>query len=101
MKVVDLTTRLPGGKPVQFESVAENGECKLMKVLIKAGAVLAKHTAPVPASVLVISGMGTMEVAGEKVNLKPGIMVSFEAMTPHEARAESDLTLLVLKYPAS
>ncbi|HEY5037818.1 MAG TPA: hypothetical protein VIJ93_01955, partial [bacterium] len=68
MKVVDLTTELPGEKPVQFEPVEENGECKLTKILMKSGAVLTKHTAPVPASVLVISGTGTMEVAGEKVN---------------------------------
>lgn len=101
MKVVDWMIRPLGEKSVQFESVEETGGCQIMKVVMKAGAVLARHTAPVSASVLVISGTGTMEVAAEKVVLKQGTMVSFPAMTPHEARAESDMTLLVLKYPAS
>ncbi len=72
-----------------------------MKVVMKAGSVLARNTVPVAVSILVISGAGTMEVAAEKVVLKPGMMVSFPAMTPHEAQAESDMTLLVLKYPVS
>jgi quercetin dioxygenase-like cupin family protein len=101
MKVVDFTTRPPGEKSVQFESVEETDGCQILKVVLKAGAVLAKHTAPVAVSVLVIYGAGIMEVAAETVVLKQGTMVSFPAMTPHEARAESDMTLLVLKYPAS
>ena len=101
MITIDLMALSPGVKDVRFEAVGEKGGCKLTKVWIKAGAVLARHVSPVPASVLAVSGTGIFEVSGERIHLKPGVIVSFDAMIPHEARAESDLTLLVVKYPPS
>lgn len=99
MDRIDLTDPATDGKDVRLETVGEKGGCKLVKISIKAGAELARHVSPVPASVLAVSGTGTFEVSGERVRLKPGVMVSFDAMTPHGAQAESDLTLLVVKYP--
>lgn len=99
MQILDMPAPEVGGKDVQFTHLMDQGGWQLIRIFLRKGAVLRRHVSPIPATVAVISGEGIMEVGEEQADLRPGRMVSFGAGDPHEIRAKSDLSFLVVKYP--
>ena len=74
---------------------------RILGIRLRNGAVLSKHKAPEPITVLCLDGEGTF-YAGENLEesqkMKRGTLVTLAADIDHEARAEPELHLLVTRF---
>jgi quercetin dioxygenase-like cupin family protein len=77
---------------------------RILGIQLRNGAVLSKHKAPEPITVLCLDGEGTF-YAGENLEesqkMKRGTLVTLAADVDHEARAEPGLHLLVTRFIGS
>jgi quercetin dioxygenase-like cupin family protein len=74
---------------------------RLLSIRLRNGAVLSKHKAPEPITVLCLDGEGTFYAGAdleESQKMKRGTLVTLPANVEHEARAENDLHLLVSRF---
>lgn len=73
----------------------------IMEVTLTKGAVLSKHKAAEPITVLCLAGTGKF-FAGEDLEneqeLRAGTFLTLEAEIPHEVIAKPDLIILVTKF---
>jgi len=74
---------------------------RILGIRLRNGAVLSKHKAHEPITVLCLDGEGTF-YAGENLEesqkMKRGTLVTLAADVDHEARAEPELYLLVTRF---
>lgn len=73
----------------------------IMEVALSNNAVLSKHTAAEPITVLCLAGTGTF-FAGDDLQdeqpLEPGTFITLEANVSHQVVAEPELRVLVTKF---
>ena len=88
-------------KPIQAREIFNGARRRIMEVEINENAVLTKHKAAEPITVLCLAGTGKF-LAGpaleESVELTPGVFITLEADVLHEVAAEPYLRVLVTKY---
>ena len=81
-----------------------NGERRRMvEVKLTGGAVLPKHHAAEPISVLCLAGSGTFRAGPDletSQKLVPGTLITLEAMVEHDVTAEPAVRILVTKFKA-
>jgi quercetin dioxygenase-like cupin family protein len=77
---------------------------RLLSIRLRNGAILPKHKAPEPITVLCLDGEGTF-YAGDELEdsqkMKRGTLVTLAANVEHEARAENELHVLVTRFSAN
>ena len=76
---------------------------RLIEVRLKNHAVLKRHKADVPITVLCLSGLGTFKAGidlKDSQNLMTGTLLTLEADIEHEVVADPDLHILVTKFKA-
>jgi quercetin dioxygenase-like cupin family protein len=77
---------------------------RLLSIRLRNGAILPKHKAPEPITVLCLDGEGTF-YAGDELEdsqkMKRGTLVTLAANVEHEARAENELHVLVTRFIAN
>lgn len=99
IELADAGTDTDADKTVT--KVFEGGRRRLISIRLRNGAVLPKHKAPEPITVLCIDGEGTF-YAGESLEdsqkMKRGTLVTLASGVEHEARAEPELNLLVTRF---
>lgn len=74
---------------------------QIVEVLLRNGAVLARHKADVPITVYCVSGTGTFRAGSdlaESVELQAGTLLTLEAGVEHEVIADRDIHLIVSKF---
>lgn len=69
--------------------------CQYTLFCLAAGTDIAEHTSPRNAAVQVIEGRGTLSLAGQEINLEPGVFVFMPANAPHALKATINLTFLL------
>jgi quercetin dioxygenase-like cupin family protein len=88
--------------PLKAREIFSGERRHLVEVKLGANAVLAKHKAKEPITVLCLSGSGVFragEELEEELNLQPGTLLTLEESVPHEVTAGSEkLHLLVTKF---
>ena len=86
---------------VNFREVWNDTQSIGIELKIRAGAVLARHSAAQAIKVLCLEGSGRF-TAGEDLDsaadLTRGTVVALEPAIPHEVSADSELLLLVTKF---
>jgi quercetin dioxygenase-like cupin family protein len=86
---------------VNFREVWNDTHSIGIELKIRAGAVLARHSAMQAIKVLCLEGSGRF-TAGEELDssadLTRGTVVALEPAIPHEVSADSELLLLVTKF---
>ncbi len=80
------------------KSIVENDHHKIILFTLAAGQELSEHTASVPASIHVVSGAGTVELAGEEHEARPGMLYYMPAELRHAVRARDDLVFLLTMF---
>jgi quercetin dioxygenase-like cupin family protein len=79
-----------------------NGERRrIVEVSLTGGAVLAKHHAAEPITVLCLSGNGTFRAGSdleESQKLVPGTLITLESGVEHDVSAEPSVRILVTKF---
>lgn len=80
----------------------ENEQTKVVLFAFAAGAGLAEHLAPMPATIQIITGEARITIANESVAGRAGTWIQMAAATPHSIEAETPLILLLtlLKWVA-
>ena len=90
--------KLVGDGPGREVSVQlDEGHLKLATITLRKGTVLDAHSAPVPATILVLEGEGVMNIGGKSIPASRGTLVSLPAGEEHDVvpRPGSDMLLLV------
>ena len=88
-------------KPKQVTVLFDGPGRKLIEVKLRNGAVLAKHQAAGPITVLCLAGSGRFSAGkdlDESQGLVAGSLITLEAGVDHEVVASPDIDLLVTKF---
>jgi quercetin dioxygenase-like cupin family protein len=101
--VIDLSSGQPweqdGDK--QAREVFSGERRQLLEIRLRNGAVLTKHKAAEPITVLCLDGNGTFYAGAELEDaqkMTAGTLVTLEADVLHEVSAEPDIHILVTKF---
>lgn len=90
-----LPKAIGNGKEREVETLFADPWRKLVLIRLRAGALLADHTAKFPITIHAVLGQGTLNVAGENYSLSPGTIIPVEAHTVHKVKADPELAILV------
>ena len=80
------------------KSIVENDHHKIILFTLAAGQERSEHTAGVPATIYVVSGAGTVELAGQAHEARPGMLYYLPAELRHAVRARDDLVFLLTMF---
>jgi len=95
---VTVATVAGQGAPVESKVLLETPHLKLASIILRQGATLAEHSAPMQVSIQAISGAGTVKLAdGKTLRLQAGKLVVLAPSMAHTVVADekTDLILLV------
>jgi quercetin dioxygenase-like cupin family protein len=100
MKQLPLQTTIGEGKDRQMELLFEGPRRKLIQITLRNGAVLARHSAPVPITIQCVAGAGTLYVgeAREAITWQPGALVTIEPGIIHEIKASPAVSFLLTQF---
>jgi quercetin dioxygenase-like cupin family protein len=69
--------------------------CQYTLFCLAAGTDIAEHTSTRNAVIQMIEGQGTLTLAGQEINLEPGVFVWMPANAPHALKADVNLAFLL------
>ncbi len=97
----ELGGKISSEKDIEARQLYKGMRRQIMEIKLRNNAVLSKHKASEPISVLCLAGKGKF-LAGEdlleEIDLETGTLLTLEAEVLHEAIAEPDLHILVTKF---
>ena len=96
--VADLREAEFARDAIVSRSLVENDHHKIILFTLSAGQELSEHTASVPASIHVLAGEGTVELAGKEHDARPGMLYYMPAELRHAVRARGDLAFLLTMF---
>jgi quercetin dioxygenase-like cupin family protein len=73
----------------------KDATCQYTLFCLAAGTEISEHTSTRNATVNVISGSGTLTLAGQSIALEPGVFVLMAANAPHALEATTNLAFLL------
>ena len=89
------------GKEKQVREIYNGARRRMVEVKLTGSAVLTKHKAAEPISVLCLAGRGVFTAGAqleEKIELSAGVLITLEGGVEHEVSAAPDIHLLVTKF---
>ena len=92
---INLPKEIGAGRDREVEMLFEDTWSRLVLIRLRAGALLADHTAKFPITIHAILGAGTLNVAGHKYVLSPGTIVPVQAHVVHNVQATPEVAILV------
>ena len=107
MKNITETIQLLIGDPMtdngdkQIKQLFTGPRRKLIEIRLKNGAIVPRHRAKEPITVLCLSGSGIFragEMLDEEQRLTPGTLVTLESEIDHEVTADPEVQILVTKF---
>lgn len=102
--IVTLPSSAGAGERKEVKTLLETAHLKLASITLRGGTLLEEHSAPMPVTIQVLSGRGTVEMGDIREAIDPAHMISLAPGVKHSVRpdGESDLVLLVhhFKMPA-
>lgn len=107
METIKLLEKFDPGGQVKTEKNKEVRELfngtrrRLIEIKLTENAILTKHTAPEPITVLCLAGSGVFsagERLEEKLDLSAGVLLTLDAGIPHEVAAAPEIHILVTRF---
>lgn len=107
MKTINLLEKFDLGGKVKSANNKEVRELyngarrRLIEIKLRENAVLTKHKAPEPITVLCLAGKGVFragENLEETLDLSAGVLLTLEAGIEHEVTAEPEIHILVTRF---
>lgn len=86
------------GAGKEVATLIDQSHLKLAIITLRRGTVLASHSTPVPATILVLQGAGVMNVGGEAIPASKGTIVSLGAGEQHDIVPEPGSNMLLLVH---
>lgn len=90
-------------KDLAVTQLFEGDSRKIVEVRLQNGAVLTRHKADVPITVLCLAGSGTFTAGTDledSQDLRAGTLITLEAGIEHEVTASPSIHILVTKFTA-
>jgi quercetin dioxygenase-like cupin family protein len=96
-QVIELPKNAGSGDGKSVSVLLDESHLKLATIALRQGTPLPTHSAPVPATILVLEGEGVMHVGGQPVPVSEGTIVSLAAGEEHDVvpTPGGDMLLLV------
>jgi quercetin dioxygenase-like cupin family protein len=85
---------------IHSQTLSKEGGVELVLFAMAPGEQLSEHTSARPAIVHVLSGDGSLAVAGDRHDLTPGSWLRMKARTPHAVVATGPLVFALYLLPA-
>ena len=107
MKNIESVIDLSSGRPwlqegdKQVKEVFSGERRQLLEIRLRNGAVLTKHKAAEPITVLCLDGSGTFSAGAdleESQKMTAGTLVTLKAEVLHELAAQPEIRILVTKF---
>lgn len=101
LKKFDLGKIADSGQDKEVEKIFDGARRQILTVTLRNGAVLSKHKATEPITVLCLAGKGKFSFGAnleEETELSAGVLLTLEAGIEHEAVAAPELKILVTKF---
>ena len=107
MKSIELLTNLtlgkisPGEKPKEVKEIFSGTRRHLIEITLRNKAILTRHKAAEPITVLCLAGNGTFRAGHDledEAKLAAGTLLTLAAAVEHEVVAEPELRLLITKF---
>ncbi|MGI9473173.1 MAG: cupin domain-containing protein [Rubripirellula sp.] len=86
---------IPPSSGKQSTILVDDEQSKVIAFGFAAGAGLAEHVAPLPATIQIISGEAILTAGNEAVEGKPGTYIRMPPKTPHSISATTPLVMLL------
>jgi len=99
-KVLNYSTSIEGGKPLEKDLLFKSGKNIIANVTLRDGKALGVHTEKNAFWVIATAGKGKLVLGDneEMIELKPGVMVTVKPGIPHDVVAKPNLSILVVKF---
>ena len=97
----ELGERIKSVKNKEVHELFNGARRRIIEIKLRENAVLTKHQAPEPISVLCLSGRGVFragENLEEKLTLSAGVLLTLETGIAHEVAAEPEIQILVTRF---
>lgn len=101
LKKFELEKIAESGQDKEVEKIFDGARRQILAVTLRNGAVLSKHKAQEPITVLCLAGSGKFFAGAnleEETELSAGVLLTLEAGIEHEAVAAPELKILVTKF---
>lgn len=100
MNVLKLQTEIGEGKDKQVELLFEGAQRKIQQLTLRNRAVLTAHKAAEPITIQCVAGKGVIRVGekGEKIELRPGVLLTLEPNVMHEVEALPAVSILLTRF---
>ena len=96
-QIVDVPRSAGSGPGKEVIVLLDQSHLKIATIALRRGTVLPPHSAPVPATILVLEGEGVAHIAGKPVPVSRGSLISLAPGEEHDVVPDpgSDMLLLV------
>jgi quercetin dioxygenase-like cupin family protein len=96
-QIMELPGSAGSGPGKEVDVLLDASYLKLATIALRQGTVLPPHSAPVPATILVLEGEGVSKIGGKVVPVSKGTLISLAAGEEHDVvpKPDSDMLLLV------
>src|SRR5215213_5413794 len=97
----ELGGQVKSAKNKEVRELYNGARRRMVEVKLRENAVLTKHKASEPISVLCLSGKGTFTAGAnleDRLELSAGVLLTLDAGIEHEVAAEPEIHLLVTKF---
>lgn len=96
-RVIELPTSVGPGQPKEARVLMNEAPLKLATIILRGGTTMPEHAAPVPVTILALSGAGVITVGDERLPVDAGHAVFLGADVVHAVVPDpgTDLVLVV------
>ena len=97
----ELGGRIKSVKNKEVHELFNGVRRRMIEIKLRENAVLTRHRAPEPISVLCLSGRGVFRAGAnleEKLALSAGVLLTLEAGIEHEVAAEPEIQILITRF---
>ncbi|MFN7923049.1 MAG: hypothetical protein U0Q16_23305 [Bryobacteraceae bacterium] len=98
MTGLPLRNQIGDGNDKDVVKLFEGSARRIIQITLRNGAVLEKHSAPVPITIQCVAGSGTLVVANQSLGLVPGTLVTLEPDEVHEIRSKPAVSILLTQF---
>lgn len=97
--IIEYSKNMEDGKELNIEHLFDGTRRKISHVNMTNGKSLGEHSVKMPFVIFCTSGEGELVFKNDnKVNLKPGSMITIEANISHDVIAKPDLSFLLIRF---
>lgn len=97
-QTIEVPQSAGSGPGKEVTVLLDQEHLKIATISLRQGTVLPPHSAPVPATILVLEGRGITNLAGKAVPVTEGTLISMAAGEDHDVVPESGTDMLLLVH---